>query len=266
MSGKTQNVSQASHERSTPRIIQRFHNLGECLCGCGEIVRGLTSSAFVDGHDSDLVWQVLADEYDGAAGFANAHPAVTAGSSRWELTLWRPETAVGQQARGRVRWVLPLQFHGFVELNTVNSGEQSEESEALGNEITEAGARLDVELGDPFLWERRAHEMSTAGPIWLAAEQKLLTFYERRPAPAPSDKDELLAYTQAQASLEDALDFAPDPPEEFVIPGQVAFNVLQSGLREEAEKMLRDATEAYVFDVDSWVILAGEAFKADRLD
>lgn len=264
MSWKIPGVRDDTHERSTARISRSFYSNRECLCGCGEVVEGTYNREFVAGHESTLACEVVINQYDDLATFIALHAAGSTGNDQWHLTPWQPTTAIGQQARGRVFWQRDPHFHGLAELDTSYHGD--DEAEYLYSNISAAGARLDTEFKDPFLEQRQEHDFRTAGPKWQTARRKLLTFYKRRPVPASSDKDELLAYTVARSKLEEAFELAPDAPEEFVVPGQAAFNVLQSGLPEQAEKMLRDATESYVLDVDSWVILAAEAFKAGRLD
>lgn len=305
MSKKTK-TSKTTNEAPAGTTSHDAKYVEECLCGCGQDVQGQTM-AFVAGHDAELVLRTIAEEYGSAAEFAMRHWAGAAVSGSWELTPWHPETAVGQQARGRVFKPLTLFFHGLAELDT-NGRDYggSRFAEAYGIAVDEAGPRLDVELDDPYAEERYDNDMTTSGPAWNAALVKLEKFdstwdrsvfngYEKKysdgqleleeystfrlklisvfrepPFPTFVGEDELLEYTASRSKLVKALDQARDAPSPFETPGEAARrrSWVEKNLKhplEETVQICEDATEENVLDVDSWVFLAAEAYKAGRL-
>lgn len=273
MSGKDANPSDGTYESSTARIYKQFYNSEACLCGCGKAVRG-RAKAFVSGHDAALVSCVLTEEYGGAASFVLTHSVGAAASAHWQLTPWQPETAVGQQARGRVFSPLPLIARGFgyVKTSDIDDSDRYDEEDsyddetaALCSKIVDAGDRIVVAFGDPFEQQRHELAMTTGGPVWREAYQALLNF-DKWPEPARTSKTEWSLYRAARSVLETALDTAPGAPPNFEEPAEAARQQLFSKRPDLAVQMLRDATEAYVLDIDSWAHLSFLALRDRRLD
>ena len=300
MSKKTK-ASKTTNEETADPSLQAAKYLEECLCGCGQDVQGQTM-AFVAGHDVDLMLRTIAKEYGSAAEFAVRHSAGAAVSGSWELTPWQPETAVGQQARGRVFKPLTLFFHGLADLDTNNRNYGGRRFGGAYDVVYGvAGPRLDVELDDPYAHQRYCNDVMTSGPVWKEALEKLEAFdsdwarsvaynYEKkyysdgqleldkystsrlrlisvyREPPFPTLVGEAtLEYKASRSKLVKALDMAPDAPPPFVAPSVAALSARDGGFHDEAEKISRDATEACVLDVNSWVFLALEAYEAGRL-
>lgn len=255
MKEKDQKFSATTYESSSARIFHSAHTVEECLCGCGEALRG-QEKIFTHGHGTSLMSRVVAEEYGDKANFVLTHSAGKAANEHWQLTHWQPETAVGQQARGRVFNPTPLYVQGFSALTTPD-GEYKrydDEVEVLLDKIAGVGSRLLVNFGDPYMRQI----VEGAGPVWLKAYQRLLEL------PVPySDSgvhwDERLAVLQV-------LRTAPDAPPDFVRPIDGALEAEESGHADRAEQIMRDAAAANVLDVEAWYWLASSALEDGRLE
>jgi tetratricopeptide (TPR) repeat protein len=200
--------------------------------------------------------RVVAEEYGDKANFVLTHSAGKAANEHWQLTHWQPETAVGQQARGRVFAPTPLHVRGFRVLPNPYGDQlrHDDDVEVLFSKIATAGGRLLVEFGDPYM--RQITE--GAGPVWLKAHQRLLEL------PVP-DSDSGFYYDERVAALR-VLRTAPDAPPDFVRPIDAAFEAEESGNADQAEQIMRDAAMANVLDVRSWSWLASSALDDGRLE
>lgn len=218
---------------------------------------------FIGGHDKLLVSRIAVAEYGSAANFALTHSAGRTVSDHWRLTVWRPETPIGQQARGRVFDPIPLHARGFE--SYARSDETDVETASLYSKIIGAGDRLDTTFGDPFARQRHEFRLQNAGPIWLAARELLIEF-DKTPTPARTAKDAWAAYNAARYEIVKALMLAPDRSSEFIVPVSAALEMRESGRYDQAEQMLRDAAEDFALDVDAWAQLASGALRASQLD
>ena len=234
MNEKDENPNVVTNASSTGGLSPATSYLEECLCGCGQATDGQTL-AYVDDHADVLVNSIIADEYGGIAEFVTTHSAGLAGNAHWRLTPWQPTTAIGQQARGRVFAVPHLQSFEFV-VHEPSAFAYIYEDEVLDlcKKIFEAGARLDVVLGDPFARIR-------SGYIDRQESEEAL---QGRPAHTQDDPYwNLLRVKERMAAA------AAEPADR------------QYALQ---EKILREATAENVYDVSAWASLACLAWSAGR--
>lgn len=255
------NSSGVTKESTTVRIYQRHSNLETCLCGCGQAVRQFYET-FAAGHDELLMSRIATDVYGSATNLALTHSAGLAGSAYWSLALWRPGTAIGQQARGRVFTPIRLETWAF-QSYTCND-ETDDETADLYSEIVNAGNRLTVDFLDPFRRQKYEHALRTGGPVWLEARERCIDAQERLDAARTKKARRELSVAVYASTI--AIMSVPDAPEEFVVPVDVALRERTRGLYDQAAKTLRDATEEYVLDVDSWAHRANWALRDGRLD